>query len=279
VFWLHAQKLQLLRLFGELAVEPNAVVQPEITIVMPALNEEKSIILAIQNTLKSFDDYGVRGQVFVVNDGSTDRTREVVEELMKSNPRVSLLNHDSPQGVGASFWEGAASSEGPLVSWVPGDNESDPWETVRYIKLLEHVDIVVPFVYNTEVRSWFRNLLSAIYRAIINLTFRVNFNYTNGTVIFRKTIFDDLDHKSKGFFFLTDALVRLVNKGYLFAEVPVRLGVRELGRSKAVSFPSLTQLIRGYIRLILDVYYFKKVKTPDKIFFRHTITAQRYQKS
>ena len=279
MFWLHSQKLQLLRLFGELAVEPNAVVQPEITIVMPALNEEKNIILAIQNTLKSFDDYGVKGQVFVVNDGSTDRTREVVEEFMKSNSRVSLLNHDFPQGIGASFWEGVASSKGPLVSWVPGDNESDPWEIVRYIKLLEHVDIIIPFVYNREVRSWFRSLLSTIYRAVINFTFRVNFNYTNGTVIFRKAIFDDLGHKSKGFFFLTDALVRLVNKGYLFAEVPVRLGVRELGTSKAVSFPSLIQVMRGYIRLTLDVYYFKKVKKPGKMFFRHTITAQRYQKS
>ena len=86
-----------------------------------------------------------------------------------------------------------------MVTMLPGDNENDPWETLRYLKLLEHVDIVIPFVFNKEVRSLFRNALSFIYRFIINTTFVVNFNYTNGTVLYRKSILKELNYRSVGF--------------------------------------------------------------------------------
>ena len=54
-----------------------------VSIVMPALNEEKNILAAINNTLKSFDDYGINGEIIVINDGSTDNTRYLVEDLIK----------------------------------------------------------------------------------------------------------------------------------------------------------------------------------------------------
>ena len=88
-----------------------------------------------------------------------------------------------------------------MVTMLPGDNENDPWEILRYRRLLEHVDIVIPFVFNKEVRSVFRNALSFIYRFIINTTFLVNFNYTNGTVLYRKSILKELYYRSTGFSF------------------------------------------------------------------------------
>jgi len=250
----------------------------ELSIVMPSLNEEENIAKAIENTLQAFDDYEISGEVVVINDGSTDGTEDVVKKILQNEARVQIVNHDHAQGVGASFWDGVDHSNGKIVSWLPGDNEGDPWEIVRYIKLLQNVDIVIPFVFNKEVRSLPRNMLSATFRFIINATFRVNFNYTNGTVIFRKSVLQELDYRSTSFFFLTDILVRLVNKGYLFAEVPIRLGVRGAGVSKAVSFPSLMQVIRGYIHLLKDCYYLKKFKNKNKEFHSSSATAQRYEK-
>ena len=54
-------------------------------------------------------------------------------------------------------------------------------------------------------------------------------------------------------FFQTDILVRAVKGGYLFAEVPYRLGARSSGVSKAVSFPSFMQVVKGYLRLVRDM--------------------------
>jgi dolichol-phosphate mannosyltransferase len=247
----------------------------DLTLIMPSLNEEKNIEQAIRRAFNAFDEYEVSGEIIVVNDGSSDSTQDLVEELMKGNPKLSLINHGHALGIGASFWDGIDQAAGIIVSWLPGDNEGDPFEICRYVKLLQHVDIVIPFVYNKEVRSVHRNFLSSIFCFIINSTFRVNFNYTNGTVIFRKSILLGLDYRSKSFFFLTDILVRLVKQGYLFAEVPIRLGTRKAGVSKAVSFPSLVQVFNGYILLLKDCFYLRKYKKIKKEFDDETITAKR----
>jgi len=246
----------------------------EISVIIPSLNEENNITAAIINTLKALDDYGIKGEIIVVNDGSIDKTKELVERMAKEDARISIINHASPQGIGASYWDGVDAARGDIVTWIPGDNENDPWEIFRYHKLLEQVDIVIPFIFNKDVRSIFRNGLSFLYRFIINTTFGVNFNYTNGTVLFRKKILNELKHRSYSFFFQTDILIRTVKSGYLFAEVPYRLGMRKGGVSKAVTFPSLAKVIKGYLRLVKDFYFSKDTKR-ENVYAVGTQTAKR----
>jgi len=236
----------------------DAFPKVDLTVVMPALDEEKNVADAINSTLEVFDALGIGGEIVAVNDGSSDATQSIMEKMALQFPdRVRIISHVKPQGIGASFWQGVDEARGPIVVMLPGDNENDPRETLRYTRLLEHVDIVIPFIFNREARSLFRNALSFMYRFIINTTFLVNFNYTNGTVLYRRSILKDLESRSEGFFFQTDILVRAVRKGYLFAEVPYRLGVRKSGASKAVSFPSLWKVIRGYMRLVREFYFLK----------------------
>jgi len=246
-----------------------------ISIIMPALNEEANIVGAIRNVLVAFDDLGITGEIVVINDGSTDRTPELAQQESQRDSRVRLINHHKPGGIGAAFWNGVGQARGEIVCMLPGDNENDPWEILRYHKLLEHVDILIPFVFNKEARSLFRNGLSYLYRFIINTTFLVNFNYTNGTVMYRKKILEELDFCSKGFFYQTDILVRTVKRGYLFAEVPYRLDVRPEGLSKAVTFPSLMRVMKGYLRLVRDIHFSGKSKEPAG-YAAGSLTSERH---
>ena len=229
----------------------------DVSVIMPAFNEEKSVGHAVIAVLQAFDDLELHGELIVVDDGSVDATKSVVRCSEKVDERVRLIAHETNQGIGKAFWTGVNLATGTAVTMLPGDNENDPIETLRYVKLLEYVDIVVPFVFNKEVRSLFRNTLSFVYRFIINSTFLVHFNYTNGTVIYRRTVLDVIGSKNDGFFFQTDILIRAVKSGFLFAEVPYRLSVRESGRATAVSFPSLIQVVKGYLRLVRDLYSFR----------------------
>jgi glycosyltransferase involved in cell wall biosynthesis len=226
-----------------------------VSIIMPALNEESNISEAIASVLACLDRLGIPGELIVVNDGSTDATGPRIEEWMRRDSRVRTLRHTTPHGIGSSFWEGVDYAVMDNVVMLPGDNENDPEEIFRYYNLLEHVDIVVPFLYNRNDRPLFRNILSMLYRQIVNTTFLVNFNYTNGTILYKRDILLDLPFRGQGFFFQTDVLVRLVRAGYLFAEVPYRIRKRKHGDSKAVSFPSLLQVIKGYLRLARDVNF------------------------
>ena len=123
------------------------------SIVMPALDEEGNILAAVENALGALKDYDLRGEIIVVNDGSTDKTAGLVMEKIKNSPndRIKFINHDKPKGIGESFWDGVSQSEGEVVTMFPGDNENDPWEVMRYVGLLEHVDMVIPFVFNKDL--------------------------------------------------------------------------------------------------------------------------------
>lgn len=236
----------------------------KLSVIVPALNEEANICDAISSIFKALAFFKIDGEIIIINDGSVDRTQLLIEEKVKEYPgRIRVIRHVMPKGIGASFWEGVDSAQGDAVVLFPGDNENDPQETLRYHKLLEHVDIIVPFVFNREARPLFRNILSFIFRFIINTTFLVNFNYTNGTILYRKSILKELTDRSEGFFFQTDILIRSVRKGYLFAEVPYKIGVRKNGISKAISFPSLWQVIAGYFKLVRDCYIKNKWQQSD----------------
>jgi glycosyltransferase involved in cell wall biosynthesis len=232
--------------------------KPAITFIVPALNEEENILLVIDSAMAALERSQIIGEIVVINDGSTDKTSLLVEEKIKQFPEtIKMIIHPFSQGIGASFWDGVEEALGDIVVMLPGDNENDPNEILRYYSLMEQVDIVVPFIFNKEMRPFFRRLLAALYHFIIKVSFSFDLRYTNGTTLYRRSLLQELSHRSFGFFFQTDILVRLVKKGYLFAEVPHKLSPRHSGSSKAMKLSSLVCLMKEYLYLFGD-YYFKK---------------------
>ncbi len=241
---------------------------------MPSLNEANNIAAAVRNVAEAFRQFDIDGQIVIVNDGSSDDTGRIAEELSNQYPFVKVLHHQSPQGIGASFWDGVWQSDGEIVTMIPGDGENDAPETLRYLGLMDHVDIVIPFVYNKNVRSSARRLLSTVYRGIINIAFGMTLNYMNGTVMYRKCILEGLVFRSKGFFYQTELLIRTIREGYLFAEVPYALNMRAAGESKATTFKSLKKVTGNFISLFADIHLGEKVKRP---LAPGSVTAERWR--
>lgn len=248
--------------------------QYKISIIMPALNEEDNISKAIENVVNSFNRLNVFGEIVVVNDGSTDRTKEIVDSLMKQYPFIQLVCHDTPKGIGASYWDGIWKAKGEIVTMLPGDAENDAYETLRYLPLMDHVDIVIPFIYNQNVRSWKRRMISKFYKGIINLSFGMLLNYMNGAVMYRKCVLQNITLKSSGFFYQTELLIKSIRNGYLYAEVPCALQQRLSGKSKALTFKSLRKVIRGYLTTMASVYIFD---TKNKHIVPDSVTALRHK--
>ena len=249
----------------------------DLTVVMPALNEEKNILEAIDATTAAFNNLKIDGEIVVINDGSSDKTEELVRGRMLKDGRIRIMQHETPQGIGASFWDGVKVAEGDSVVLIPGDNEVDSEEALRYFPLMKHVDIIIPFVYNREVRNPFRNILSLMFRLIINMTFTVNLNYTNGTVIYRKSVISKLAHCSNGFFYQAESLIKLIKKGYLFAEVPYYLQRRKFGASTAVSYPSFYNVVKGYFSLIKAIYFSADYANDRSQFSEESMSSKRYK--
>ena len=236
--------------------------QYAVTAVMPSLNEEKNLQAAVQNVLLSYEQLGINGEVVIVNDGSTDSTGTIAEGLKAKNPAIQVIHHVTPQGIGGSFWDGVKGARGEVVTMIPGDGENDAVEILRYLPLMEQVDMVIPYVFNKQVRSRVRRLVSNLYRGIINITFGMTLNYMNGTVMYRTCILEDLTLKGKGFFYQTELLIKCIGRGYLYAEVPYALSQRGAGQSKATSLKSLKNVMKAYLGLFSEVYFSGKKETP-----------------
>jgi glycosyltransferase involved in cell wall biosynthesis len=237
-------------------VRPNSMQMKKLSlsIIMPALNEELNIREAVNSSLESMKNHAIDGDVIVVNDGSTDRTGAIVEDLMKWSPSVKLVNHDRPRGIGYSFYDGVKHSDKDVVVMFPGDNENDPNDALAFIGLLQNVDLLVPFIHNVEFRDRKRRLISAVYRFIINTSFGVSLTYTNGTVFYRRCVLSDIELKSAGFFYQAELLIRVIRKGYLYAEVPNFLLARSDGRSKATTLSSLRGVMWDYLWLAFAIH-------------------------
>lgn len=227
----------------------------QVSVVMPALDEEVNLERAVRDTFHAFASLGIRGEIVLINDGSNDGTGKLAERLQGELGQIQVIHHNSPHGIGSSFWEGAQRATGDAVIMLPGDAENDPLEILRYLPLLDQVDMIIPFVFNGETRSLRRRLLSKVYKAVINLTFGMLLNYMNGTVIYRRSVLRSLNLRSTGFFYQTELLIKGIRRGYLYAEVPCALGKRAAGKSKAVSLRSLRRVTSDYLNTIYSVYF------------------------
>ena len=230
----------------------------ELSVIMPALNEEENISNAIAATLSALEALDIDGEIIVVNDGSTDRTQEVVNGISDKESRIKIINHSTPQGIGTSFRDGVAASGKNAVTLLPGDGENDPREVIKHLYLLDEFDMIVPYVLNKEVRSKTRQALSKLFLWIINLSFATRFRYTNGNVIYKRGVFDRIKQKCKGFFYQTECLIKATRAGFTFTEVPIRINARLGGRTKALSWKSFKTIAGEYMDLFFSVNILRK---------------------
>lgn len=226
-----------------------------LSVIVPGLNEEGNIRPSIEELIEALRGVVLDWEVILIDDGSTDRTGEIAEELAGWDKKIRVIHHDRPRGIGYSFQEGVRVAEKTVVTWVPADGENDPKELLKYLPLMRYVDIVIPFVINKEVRPILRRILSAVYLTIINTTFGTRFNYTNGNIIYRKAVFNVVRPRSSGFLLHAECLVRAIRSRFIFAEVPVTLAKRSEGVSKAILLKTFWNVIREYMALVFSFYF------------------------
>ena len=226
-----------------------------ITVVVPALNEEKNIGSTVQGIFRVCHRMKISAEVIAVDDGSWDRTPQILQQLQKRYPKLQIVSNERPSGIGGAFLAGAARARCEAVVMIPGDNENRVEDILAFLDLMQKVDIIVPFVHNSELRNLRRRFISSLYRFIISFSFGTNLNYYNGTVIYRTRLLHALKIRSTGFFYQAETLIRALRRGARFAEVPVLLQTRRHGRSKAVTLKSLRAVMLDFMSLFWDIHF------------------------
>ena len=229
----------------------------EFTIILPTLNEEKTIGEMLRRILRSY-----RGcSVIVVDDGSEDLTREIVKGFAKQNHRVRLLNRSRmglERGLTASVIYGILKAGTKYVIVIDADLQHPP-EKIRDVaqKLGSGYDLVV--ANRAKVPNWaaYRKIISRAFMYAGKILLFVEARETcvdifSGFFGIRRAVFLSVYRRNRkrfvgeGYKVLFDFL-KCVDRGTLkIANVPFVFNIREFGSSKA-SIAQGMALLRSFL--------------------------------
>lgn len=223
---------------------------PELSVVVPAFNEERQVAPAIHAVLDALDLIGVSFEVVAVDDGSTDGTAEVVAGIARTDRRVALVRHVTNQGLGASYVTGVSQARGTFVTWVPGDNAIPPEAVRSVVAARSQADIVIGYPVFDRPRAFPRAALSVAYVRLMNVLSSSHIRYYNCiTLMRRELLLTVLTGRNRGFGVFAEVLVRLLRGGYSFVEVPVRSRSQPMEGSKAFRWRNVLSVCGQTLRL------------------------------
>ena len=239
--------------------------RPELSIVMPAFNEEANVTDTVRRTARSLADLEGGIEILVVDDGSTDRTIEVLEGINGEVPSLRILAQPENRGYGVALRRGIAESRGRLVATIDSDGQFDPAD-IPDLRARLTGDTACVTGYRAQkkdtlprvIANWGYNLL---VRLLIGLRFRDSqcaLKVFDGDVL-RKT-----HTEARGFTFPTEILVKLTSAGHQVDEAPVRHYHRAAGES-SIRFLRTTQIMFTfllYMRFKLFLYKKKLIDSP-----------------
>ena len=224
-----------------------------LSVIIPALNEEANLAGAVTTVLDAIGDRFTDYELLIFNDGSTDRTGRIADELAAHNPRIRVVHNHRNLGLGCNYTKGVELARMEYVAWFPGDNEV-PDQAVRAIlDAVGSAEIVVPYISNPHVRTWTRRLISASFVRLLNLLFGLRLRYFNGPSAHRRTLLLSVPIRSSGFACFAAILIRLILSGHSYVEIPIPTGTRQHGRTKAFRLKNLVSIFSTIARLFWDV--------------------------
>ena len=213
------------RISFERRVEPESSEPPvEFSIVMPCLNESRTLEVCIRKARQSFLSQGVQGEIIVADNGSTDGSQELAERL------GARVVHVRVRGYGAALSAGIAAAHGRFVIMGDSDDSYDFGNIGAFIvKLREGYDLVMgnrfrggimPGAMPASHRHFGNPALTAVGR----LFFRSHCcDFYCGQRGFRKDAVVALDLQTQGMEYALEMIVKATMMGLQIEEVPVRL--------------------------------------------------------
>lgn len=225
-----------------------------LSIIIPALNEEEHLEATYREVCRAIEGVFAESEIIIVNDGSTDRTGEIAEELRAKDARVKVIHHARPSSLGGAYKAGLALATKEYVQLVNGENDVTA-ATLRMIwNCRGSVDMVIPYPLNTAERAWKRRMLSRAFVWLTNRLFGVRLHYLNHYVLHRRKLALETLPRTNGYAFQAEMLVRLIRRGYTYREVGIIDVYDRQERSVALRWRNIKAVAGFYARTLCDVY-------------------------
>lgn len=234
-----------------------ATIIDKLSVFLPIYNEEaniKSVILTIEKVLQ---DLVSEWELIVVNDGSTDGSLKIIEELARSEKRIKVVTHKENEGYGASIASGLYESKYPWISFIDSDGQFNFAEITDFIKKQKetNADLVIGFYKKRRV-SVFKKITSKLWELTVFILFGLKVRDIDcGFKLISKEVIDKIPHleSQRGAFISSELLIKAMRAGFNIVEIPVthypRLKGTGTGRNLNVIIKSFMDLFRLWKKL------------------------------
>jgi glycosyltransferase involved in cell wall biosynthesis len=225
---------------------------PGLSIVVPAYNEERSLVVVVRDAARvaaaSLSEY----EIIIVDDGSTDATFAVAEALAHEVPHVRVVRHAANQGSGGAILTGVRAARCELVMYVPADGQFKIEEIADFVRAVDGHDIVIGARIKRSDYSAFRRLSSRVFLWLVRLLFGTRLRDVNWVHLWRRRIFDVVTPRSRGVFMLEEILVRATRAGFTIQEIDSFYIPRIAGKAKGSHPATILRTIVDMLRFRLD---------------------------
>jgi glycosyltransferase involved in cell wall biosynthesis len=210
---------------------------PGLSIFFPAYNDAGTIASLVVTALKTAEALTPDHEVIVVNDGSADRTAEILDELARVYPRLRVVHHPKNRGYGGALRSGFASATKEWIFYTDGDGQYDPAEmTVLWERRGDDVDLV---------NGWKISRSDPFHRIVIGRAYHHTVKRLFGLTVrdvdcdfrlMRRRIFDTVTLEKDSGVICLEMMKKITDAGFRIAEVPVHHYHRTHGTSQFFNF-------------------------------------------
>lgn len=210
----------------------------EVSVVLPCLNEEKTVGSCVREALKVFEDNGIEGEVIVVDNGSTDDSTEI------ARAEGARVVHEPNRGYGSAYLRGFKEARGEVIVMADSDGTYPLHMIPAFIRPLR--DEGADFVMGTRLRGEIRDgAMPWLHRHIGNPLLTRTLNLLFGTEIsdahcgmraFRRDVLSSINPNTRGMEFASEMVIKAARAGLRIEEVPVEYRPRLGSRTKLASF-------------------------------------------
>lgn len=229
----------------------------KLSIVIPCYNEEEGIPnLAVNLTpiLKQLEqEYST--ELIFVDDGSTDKTNELIQQKFKGRENVRIIKHPKNMNLGVAMRTGFKHANGDLIVTFDSDCTYNPTVIIEMLKMMdEQTSLVTASPYHPsgkvenipEYRLFLSKAITLIYRILTGSSIHT---YTALVRVQTKDLAKNIHFKSNNFLATAEMLIYSLMKGHKVKELPTTLSVRKYGVSKM----KLLLVIKSHFIFVLQL--------------------------
>jgi len=202
----------------------------ELSLVVPAYNEEKRIAPVLENLLSFFRKKRMSFEMIVVCNNCSDSTPKIVESLAKKNTEIVFLNFPFYTGKGGAVLKGFKAARKKIVGFADADESTAPSQFFKiYSAVVNGFDAAIGSraISGSLVakrQPFYRFIAAQFYRSLVELLFGLGIPDTQcGAKVFKKSAIDTVQPlmKSHGWEFDVELLWRIKQNGFAIKQVPI----------------------------------------------------------